>query len=90
MKKAFLAALFILFIGSAVGQYYLRGEIKNERGTLLEGVLIQLSFKGLNPFYSVNGGAFGIDTRKMQSFLVQMLPSTATQFKKSATQSQKI
>ncbi|MCX6298423.1 MAG: von Willebrand factor type A domain-containing protein [Bacteroidetes bacterium] len=105
MKKAFLAALFILFIGSAVGQYYLRGEIKNERGTLLEGVLIQLNSKGLNPFYSGNSGAFGIpsnqiydtitlqlngyeilkasiDTRKMQSFVLQMLPSTANQFKK--------
>jgi len=105
MKKAFLAALFILFIGSAGGQYYLRGEIKNERGTLLEGVLIQLSSRGFNPFYSGNGGAFGIpsnqiydtitlqlngyevlktiiDTRKMQYFVLQMLPSTANQFKK--------
>ena len=42
------------------GQYYLRGEIKNDKGRLLEGVKIKINSKGAFPFYSGNSGTFGI------------------------------
>jgi Ca-activated chloride channel family protein len=41
-------------------QYYLRGEIKDSRGRLLEGVKINLSSRGNYAYYSGNGGTFGI------------------------------
>lgn len=104
MKKAILAFVLIFFSGSLFSQYYLRGEIKNERGSLLEGVLIHLGSRGNFPYYSGNSGAFGIpsgkiidtiilqldgyetlkkaiDTRKMQSLVMRMLPATSMQFK---------
>jgi len=41
-------------------QYYLRGEIKDNRGRLLEGVKITLSSRGNYVYYSGNSGTFGI------------------------------
>ena len=41
-------------------QYYLQGEIKNDRGRLLEAVKIKLQSKGAFPFFSGNTGTFGI------------------------------
>jgi Ca-activated chloride channel family protein len=84
-------------------QYYLRGEIKDNRGRLLEGVKINLSSRGTYVYYSGNSGTFGIplavttdtiilnldgyeafravvDTKKFQSLVMKMLPSTAHQY----------
>ncbi|TAG08159.1 MAG: hypothetical protein EAZ41_10610, partial [Sphingobacteriia bacterium] len=42
------------------GQFYLRGEIKDQRGKPLEGVKITLQSKGTIPFRSGRKGDFGI------------------------------
>lgn len=60
MKKLICVLLFCFAITPLYSQYYLRGEIKDERGRLLEGVRINLSSRGQFPFYSGNGGTFGI------------------------------
>jgi Ca-activated chloride channel family protein len=100
MKKVIWVIVCCLAINSLYSQFYLRGEIKDERGRLLEGVKINLSSKGTFPYYSGNAGTFGIstslaidtitlsldgyeslrtaiDTKKFQSFLMKMLPTTA-------------
>ena len=100
MKKLIWVILSFLALHQSFGQYYLRGEIKDERGRLLEGVKINLASRGAFPYFSGREGNFGIstssatdtinlsldgyemirtviDTRKFQSFLMKMLPSTA-------------
>ncbi len=60
MKKLICVLFFCIAITSLYSQYYLRGEIKDERGRLLEGVRINRSSRGQFPFYSGSGGTFGI------------------------------
>ena len=62
MKKLIWVLLFSIAITPLYSQYYLRGEIKDERGRLLEGVKINLSSRGQYPYYSGGGGTFGIST----------------------------
>ncbi len=62
MKKVIWVVVCCFAINSLYSQFYLRGEIKDERGRLLEGVKINLSSKGSFPYYSGNGGTFGIPT----------------------------
>lgn len=110
MKKLIWVLLSVFASSASYSQFYLRGEIKDERGHLLEGVKINLSSHGAFPFYSGNGGTFGIslivrtdtvtlvldgyeklkviaDTRKFQSFLMKMLPSTAHQYTRKLSSS---
>jgi Ca-activated chloride channel family protein len=60
MKKVIWVLCCCFAITSLFSQYYLRGEIKDERGRLLEGVKINLVSKGSFPYYSGSGGTFGI------------------------------
>jgi Ca-activated chloride channel family protein len=60
MNRVIWVILFCLTASTSYSQFYLRGEIKDERGRLLEGVRITLSSKGTFPYYSGNGGTFGI------------------------------
>ena len=60
MKKVIWVLLLFSISFSASSQYYLRGEIKDHRGHVLEGVKINLSSLGSLPYYSGRGGAFGI------------------------------
>ena len=60
MKKVIWVLLSFLIIYNGYGQFYLRGEIKDERGRLLEGVKINLSSRGAFPYYSGREGNFGI------------------------------
>jgi Ca-activated chloride channel family protein len=62
MKKVIWVILCSLAIPSAYSQFYLRGEIKDERGRLLEAVKINIASKGSFPYYSGNSGTFGIST----------------------------
>ena len=64
MKKLIWVLLFYIVITPLHSQYYLRGEIKDERGRLLEGVRIQISSLSQYPFYSGSDGTFGIPTVK--------------------------
>jgi len=100
MKKVRWVFYCLLVFATAQAQYYLRGEVKNERGQWLQGARIKLSSKGSFPYYSGSSGTFGIsvskitdtirigrdgyedlamviDTRKFQSLLMKMLPTTA-------------
>ena len=104
IKIAFLACSLLLLCCGIDAQYYLRGEIRNERGTALEAVRIYLGNKTGAPYYSGNTGAFGIpsnkiwdtlylqmdgyesfqafiDTRKIQTITLKMLPATANLYK---------
>lgn len=67
-----LFTLFYTTICSA--QYYLRGEIKDNRGKKLEGVSIHLSSKGSIPFLSGKDGDFGIPLNKPSDSIFLSLP----------------
>lgn len=60
----YLHFLFLLFFGAspAIGQYYLRGELKDEQGKGLAHVRIQLKSKGNYPYKTGSAGDFGIPT----------------------------
>lgn len=59
--RLFIWILLLLLVNHAArAQYYLRGEIRNEQGTLLSGVKIKLSAKPSLIFYSGGTGSFGI------------------------------
>lgn len=62
MKKCSWVLLCMLAFSPLYSQYYLRGEIKDQRGRMLSGVQILLASKGQIPFYSGSGGTFGINT----------------------------
>jgi Ca-activated chloride channel family protein len=64
MKNLLWFLLLQLLLNPLCSQYYLRGEIKDERGRVLEGVKIILSSLHQYPFYSGNDGTFGISTSK--------------------------
>ena len=74
MKK--LVAIFIVTLLTihSSAQYYLRGQIKDNRGRKLEGVTIQLKSKGMMPFYSGKDGDFGIPLNKSEDSLFLSLP----------------
>ena len=60
MKKVIWVLLLYFVSDPLYSQFYLRGELKDERGRLLEGVKINLASRGVFPFYSGSGGTFGI------------------------------
>ncbi len=60
MKQIIWILIYIACTQTSFCQYYLRGEIKDERGRVLEGVKINLQSKGAFPYYSGNSGNFGI------------------------------
>jgi Ca-activated chloride channel family protein len=62
MKQALLVLIFFCSCSSLYSQYYLRGEVRDEKGNALQGVKINLSSKGRYPFYSGASGLFGLPT----------------------------
>jgi Ca-activated chloride channel family protein len=60
MKKVIWVLLHCLSLAPLYSQYYLRGEIKDNNGHLLEGVKIVLASHGASLFFSGNSGTFGI------------------------------
>ena len=60
MKKLIWVIFSFLAMHQTYGQFYLRGEIKDERGRLLEGVKINLASRGAFPYFSGREGNFGI------------------------------
>lgn len=59
MKKIIVYISFLFFVPFANAQYYLRGEIKNEKSELLQNVKILLH-SDKNIYYSGTSGGFGI------------------------------
>lgn len=66
MKKVFPILILLLLALDGFAQYYLRGQIKDNRGRKLEGVTIQVKSKGLIPYYSGKDGDFGIPISKSE------------------------
>ena len=60
MKPYLLLLLFLLCIQSSFSQYYLRGELKDDQGQGLFNIRITLVSKGSYPYFTGNGGGFGI------------------------------
>lgn len=60
MKQYLLVCILCCFAIPCISQYFLRGEIRDEKGRQLERAKIYLASKGNTPFYSGNFGAFGI------------------------------
>lgn len=58
--RLFLITLSLFISHSAFSQYYLRGELKDDKGEGLPGAKITLSSRGSYPYYTGNSGAFGI------------------------------
>ena len=67
-----LTAILICFLLSQIasGQYYLRGEVKDEKGRLLPGVMIKLISKGNLQFFSGDNGLFGIPSSKQVDTII--------------------
>ncbi len=64
-KTTFLTCiLFCCFVKTTFCQYYLRGEVRDERGKSLPNVTIYLQSKGNLQFYSGDNGSFGIPSSK--------------------------
>lgn len=78
MKKVIWVLACSLAIHSAYSQFYLRGEIKDERGRLLEGVKINLASRGAIPYYSGRGGTFGISTTLIADTIILNLDGYET------------
>lgn len=70
MKKSIWILSFCLCCLSASAQYYLRGEVRNEHGVLLDGVLLKLATRPLQLYYTGNSGAFGIPSAKLADSLI--------------------
>lgn len=78
MKKVIWVLLLFSISLGAYSQYYLRGEIKDNRGHLLEGVKINLSSQGSLPYYSGRGGAFGISVSHITDTILLQLDGFET------------
>jgi len=57
----------------STAQYYIRGEVRNEHGVLLEGVKIRLKSKPQQQFTSGSTGAFGISLAQLKDSLYLQL-----------------
>ena len=69
--KAILQILFLQLIASSLigQQFYLRGEVRDEAGNLLQNVTIHQKSTGY-VFYSGNSGSFGIPAHKESDSLI--------------------
>ncbi|MDB5229545.1 MAG: hypothetical protein JWN76_350 [Chitinophagaceae bacterium] len=73
MRILCLAILLLLLTLNATAQYYLRGEVKDDKGNPLYNVKILLQSKGSSPFYSGSAGAFGIPlSRQTDSIMLSL------------------
>lgn len=73
MKKSIWILFYCLCCLSASAQYYLRGEVRNEHGILLDGVKLRLASTPLQLYYSGSSGAFGIPSNKLVDSLILQL-----------------
>lgn len=64
MKRLIWLLPYLFACQAAYCQFYLRGEVRDSRGRLLEGVRINLLSRGANPFYTGRSGTFGIPLSK--------------------------
>ena len=77
MKKLLVYISLLLFVLSANAQYYLRGEIKDEKNQSLQNVKILLS-SDKNTYYSGSSGGFGITVRALYDSITLSLDGFET------------
>lgn len=72
MRIAFAILLFTFLFATASAQYYLRGEIRDEKGNNLSNVKIKLQSTNL-VYYSGTNGSFGIlSSKESDSLLISL------------------
>ncbi|MDE3236642.1 MAG: von Willebrand factor type A domain-containing protein [Bacteroidota bacterium] len=64
-KHCLLALILLCILAQSKGQYYLRGEVRDEKGRYLEGARITIFSKGTYPFTSGSSGTFGIPSSSL-------------------------
>ena len=64
MKSYFTIAIFFVYLSTVSAQYYLRGEVRDEKGKPLSGAKIHIKTKGMLDFASGDDGSFGLPTPK--------------------------
>ncbi|WP_439506942.1 YfbK domain-containing protein [Sediminibacterium sp.] len=74
MNRLLLIVLFFVYFSPISAQYYLRGEINDNRGKKLEGVTILLQSRGSIPFLSGKDGDFGIPLSKLSDSISLSFP----------------
>jgi Ca-activated chloride channel family protein len=74
MYRLLIILISFFYTTNTGAQYYLRGEIKDNRGKKLEGVNIHLKSKGTVPFFSGKDGDFGIPLNKSEDSIFLSLP----------------
>ncbi len=72
MKKLIVYISCLLFVFNVNAQYYLRGEVKDEKGNYLQNVKILLA-SDKNIYYSGTSGGFGISSRLLHDSLTLTL-----------------
>ena len=77
MKKLLVYLSFLLFVLSAKAQYYLRGEIKDEKNQSLQNVKILLN-SDKNTYYSGSSGGFGITVSELYDSITLSLDGFET------------
>ncbi|MCW3081432.1 von Willebrand factor type A domain-containing protein [Segetibacter sp.] len=78
MRLLALIIFLLLITATAQSQYYLRGELKDEKGTGLQGARITLFSKGTYPFITGSSGTFGIPTSLKVDTITFYLPGYDT------------
>lgn len=74
MYRLLIILISFFYTTNTGAQYYLRGEIKDNRGKKLEGVIIHLKSRGSIPFFSGKDGDFGIPVNKIADSIYLSLP----------------
>ncbi len=77
MKKLLAYIIFSFFVSAAGAQYYLRGEIKDEKNEYLQNVKITLHSDKLL-YYSGSSGGFGISSAVAQDSLTLVMDGYET------------
>ena len=73
MKPLILFVFLLLSLSAVFGQYYLRGEVRDEKGKPLSGAKIHIQTKGMLDFASGDDGSFGLPTPKAVDTLTVMM-----------------
>ena len=78
MRKVIWVILLLLCQQTLLAQFYLRGEVKDERGHTLENVRINLTSRGAFPYYTGNSGTFGIPVTQITDTITLQLDGFET------------
>lgn len=76
--RSFTWLLCLGFAMPVQAQYYLRGEIRDDLGNMLQGVKITLDSKGSAPYYSGAAGTFGIPLQQQADSITLSLEGFET------------